>query len=159
MSKKMYPYIPNSEAAVQAEMLKFIGVDSIEELIADIPEEMRMKQAMELPEPFNDEAGLFRHVGAMLGKNKTAQELACFLGAGCYNRYVPAVVDEVINRSEFLTAYAGEPYEDHAHRAPQRGAHPPQYQSRHFEGGADLSPARCEDNLRGLRRKDRTYLP
>ena len=36
MSKKMYPYIPNSEAAVQAEMLKFIGVDSIEELIADI---------------------------------------------------------------------------------------------------------------------------
>ena len=113
MSKKMYPYIPNSEAAVQAEMHKFSGVDSIEELIADIPEEMRMKQAMELPEPFNDEAGLFRHVGAMLGKNKTAQELACFLGAGCYNRYVPAVVDEVINRSEFLTAYAGEPYEDH----------------------------------------------
>ena len=38
MSKKMYPYIPNSEAAVQAEMLKFIGVDSVEELIADIPE-------------------------------------------------------------------------------------------------------------------------
>ena len=51
MSKKMYPYIPNSEAAVQAEMLKFIGVDSIEELIADIPEEMRMKQAMALPKP------------------------------------------------------------------------------------------------------------
>ncbi len=113
MSKKMYPYIPNSEAAVQAEMLKFIGVDSIEELIADIPEEMRLKQAMALPEPICDEAGLFRHVGTMLGKNKTARELVCFLGAGCYNRYVPAVVDEVINRSEFLTAYAGEPYEDH----------------------------------------------
>ncbi len=113
MSKKMYPYIPNSEAAVQAEMLKFIGVDSVEELIADIPEDMRMKQAMKLPEPICDEAGLFRHVSTMLDKNRTAQELVCFLGAGCYNRYVPAVVDEVINRSEFLTAYAGEPYEDH----------------------------------------------
>lgn len=113
MSKKMYPYIPNSEAAVQAEMLKFIGVNSVEELIADIPEDMRMKQAMKLPEPICDEAGLFRHVSTMLDKNRTAQELVCFLGAGCYNRYVPAVVDEVINRSEFLTAYAGEPYEDH----------------------------------------------
>ena len=109
MSKKMYPYIPNSEAAVQAEMLKFIGVDSVEELIADIPEDMRMKQAMKLPEPICDEAGLFRHVSTMLDKNRTAQELVCFLGAGCYNRYVPAVVDEVINRSEFLTAFAGEP--------------------------------------------------
>lgn len=113
MSKKVYPYIPNSEASVQAEMLKFIGADSIEELIADIPEDMRMKRAMKLPEPFCDEAGLARHVGAMLGKNKTARELVCFLGAGCYNRYVPAVVDEVAGRSEFLTAYAGEPYEDH----------------------------------------------
>ncbi|MEG1911418.1 MAG: aminomethyl-transferring glycine dehydrogenase subunit GcvPA [Cloacibacillus sp.] len=111
--KKMYPYIPNSEPVVQEEMLKFIGVDSIEELIADIPEEMRMKHAMELPAPFCDEAGLVRHVNSILNKNNTADELVCFLGAGCYNRYVPALVDEVINRSEFLTAYAGEPYEDH----------------------------------------------
>ena len=42
MSKKMYPYIPNSEPSVQAEMLKFIGVDSIEDLIADIPDEVRL---------------------------------------------------------------------------------------------------------------------
>lgn len=113
MSKKMYPYIPNSEPSVQAEMLKFIGVDSIEDLIADIPDEVRLKEPMDMPEPFNDEASLFRHVSSILNKNTTAEELRCFLGAGCYNRYVPAVVDEVINRSEFLTAYAGEPYEDH----------------------------------------------
>ncbi|MDY3869058.1 MAG: aminomethyl-transferring glycine dehydrogenase subunit GcvPA [Pyramidobacter sp.] len=113
MAKKMFPYIPNSEAAVQAEMLKYIGVNSIDDLIADIPEDMRLKHPMALPEAICDEAGLFRHVSTMLGKNQTAGELICFLGAGCYNRYVPAVVDEVVNRSEFLTAYAGEPYEDH----------------------------------------------
>jgi len=109
----MYPYIPNSEPEVQAEMLKFIGTGSIDDLIADIPEEIRMKKKMDLPEPFEDEAGLYRHVSGILDKNKTAGELVSFLGAGCYNRYVPAVVDEVVNRSEFLTAYAGEPYEDH----------------------------------------------
>ena len=113
MGKKVYPYIPNSLPEVQDEMLKYIGVDSIEDLIADIPEEVRMKGSMKLPEPFTDEAGICRHVSGILNKNRTAGELRCFLGAGCYNRYVPAVVDEVINRSEFLTAYAGEPYEDH----------------------------------------------
>lgn len=114
MSKKVYPYIPNSEPEIQKQMLEYIGVNSIEDLIADIPEEMRLKHAMALPEPCCDEAGLVRHVNGILNKNRTAGgELKCFLGAGCYDRYVPALVDEVINRSEFLTAYAGEPYEDH----------------------------------------------
>lgn len=113
MSHKMYPYIPNSEPNVQKEMLDFIGVDSIDELISDIPHDVRMKGEMKLPEPFEAETDLFRHVSGILDKNKTAEELRCFIGAGCYNRYVPAVVDEVIGRSEFLTAYAGEPYEDH----------------------------------------------
>lgn len=113
MSYRMYPYIPNSEKNVQDEMLKFIGANSIDDLISDIPEDVRMSGEMDLPAPFEAEADLFRHVNGILNKNKTAGELRCFLGAGCYNRYVPAVVDEVINRSEFLTAYAGEPYEDH----------------------------------------------
>lgn len=113
MSRKTYPYIPNSEPNVQKEMLDFIGAASIDELISDIPRDIRMKGAMNLPEPFESEADLFRHVSGVLEKNKTAAELRCFIGAGCYNRYVPAVVDEVIGRSEFLTAYAGEPYEDH----------------------------------------------
>ena len=113
MMKKMFPYIPNSEEKVQQEMLDFIGVKSVEELIADIPEEMRLTKPMDLPEALTDEAGLVRHVNGMLNKNRSAQDLTCFLGAGCYNRYVPALVDEVVNRSEFLTAYAGEPYEDH----------------------------------------------
>lgn len=62
MAKKVYPYIPNSEPGIQEEMLEFIGVKSVEELIADIPEEVRMKEPMKLPEPFGDEASLFSHV-------------------------------------------------------------------------------------------------
>ncbi|MBR1671980.1 MAG: aminomethyl-transferring glycine dehydrogenase subunit GcvPA [Fretibacterium sp.] len=114
MSRRGYPYIPNSDPAVQAEMLKFIGVGSIDELIKqNIPDELLMKGDLQLPQPFEAECNLVRHVSGILEKNRTAEEMPCFLGAGCYNRYVPAMVDEVINRSEFLTAYAGEPYEDH----------------------------------------------
>ena len=59
MGKRVYPYIPNSVPEVQEEMLKYIGAGSIEDLIADIPEEVRMKKPMELPEPYEDEAGLY----------------------------------------------------------------------------------------------------
>jgi glycine dehydrogenase subunit 1 len=52
-------------------------------------------------------------VRGILATNRSTEERLSFLGAGTYNHYVPAVVDEVIRRSEFLTAYAGEPYEDH----------------------------------------------
>lgn len=114
MSKRNYPYIPNSDPAIQAEMLKFIGAESIDELIGqNIPQELLMKEPLKLPQPYTAECDLVRHVSGILNKDKTAGEMTCFLGAGCYNRYVPALVDEVINRSEFLSAYAGEPYEDH----------------------------------------------
>jgi glycine dehydrogenase subunit 1 len=52
-------------------------------------------------------------VEGLLAKNKTAGEYLSFLGAGCYQHHVPAVCDEVNRRGEFLTAYAGEPYDDH----------------------------------------------
>jgi len=56
---------------------------------------------------------LRRHVEEILGRNTTAGEHLSFLGAGCYQHHVPAVCDEVNSRAEFLTAYAGEPYDDH----------------------------------------------
>jgi glycine dehydrogenase subunit 1 len=52
-------------------------------------------------------------VAGLLNKNTSTREALSFLGAGCYQHHVPAVCDEVNCRSEFLTAYAGEPYEDH----------------------------------------------
>ena len=111
--KPVHPYIPNSAPHVKAEMLEFIGVKDIDELYSDIPENLRFRGRMNLPKPFVSECELKRHVEKILSKNKTCGEYINFLGGGCYQHYIPAVCDEVANRSEFLTAYAGEPYEDH----------------------------------------------
>jgi len=115
MSQKkiVYPYIPNSVPATKEAMLKAVKAKSVEEFYADIPDSIRLKRKMKLPEPLLSEAALVRHVEELLSKNKSTREVLSFLGAGCAPHYVPAVCDEVNARSEFLTAYAGEPYEDH----------------------------------------------
>ena len=116
MSKEratVYPYIPNSVPAVKKQMLEAVGAESTEDFFQDIPEKLRLRESMNLPQPFLSEYALKRHVEGILGKNKTASEYLNFLGAGCYQHHVPAVCDEVNRRSEFLTAYAGEPYDDH----------------------------------------------
>ena len=95
------------------EMLDAIGVDSAEELYASIPNELRLRKSMQLPEPLESELELKRHLENLLQRNQSSRELLCFRGGGCAWHYVPAVCDEVNGRSEFLTAYAGEPYEDH----------------------------------------------
>jgi len=109
----VHPYIPNSDPIVKEEMLSFIGAASVDELYADIPENLRLKEKLNLPVPIHSEAGLVRHVEGLLAKNTSTREYLSFLGAGCYQHHVPAVCDEINSRSEFLTAYAGEPYEDH----------------------------------------------
>jgi len=114
MKKKFtHPYIPNSVPEIQKEMLKEISVDSIEELYEDIPENLRFKGNLNLPKPMLSELDLKRHVEKILNKNKTCEENISFLGGGCSQHYVPTICDEINHRSEFLTAYAGEPYEDH----------------------------------------------
>ena len=111
--KIVYPYIPNSVPEVKAEMLSEVGAASVEEFYANVPAGLRLKGGMDLPEPFLSEYALRRHVEALLRKNKTTQQYLNFLGAGCYQHHVPAVCDEINQRGEFLTAYAGEPYDDH----------------------------------------------
>ncbi len=108
-----YPYIPNSNQAVRREMLDFIGADSVEELYSFIPDEVRMKRPLNLPEPFLSEMALKKHVNGILSENSSCDENISFLGAGCYNHHVPAVCDEINGRSEFLTAYSGDTYADH----------------------------------------------
>ncbi len=108
----VYPYIPNSIPATKEAMLRAVHAQSVEDFYADIPESIRFKGKLNLPEPFLAEADLVRHVEGLLGKNTSARELLSFLGAGCWQHYVPAVCDEINSRGEFLTAYAGEPYED-----------------------------------------------
>ena len=108
-----YPYIPNSVPAIKQAMLQELGAADMDEFYADIPEHLRLKNPLNLPPPLLDEQALRRHVGGLLRKNRPAGEYLCFLGAGCAPHYVPAVCDEVNQRGEFLTAYAGEPYDDH----------------------------------------------
>lgn len=109
----VYPYIPNSVPETKQEMLRVIGAESIEELYADIPQSLRMTGKLDLPDPLHSEAELTRHMETLLNKNRSTREVISFLGAGCYQHQVPAVCDEINSRGEFLTAYAGEPYEDH----------------------------------------------
>ncbi len=112
MKHIVYPYIPNSVPEVKAAMLASIGAKSIEELYAEIPAELRMHEPMDLPEPLLSEHALKRHVQSILARNRHCGEVLSFLGGGCYQHHVPAVCDEINGRSEFLTAYAGEPYDD-----------------------------------------------
>jgi len=109
----VYPYIPNSAPEVKEQMLREVGAESTEDFYEDIPASLRLNRRMNLPDPLLSEQALRRHVEEILGRNTTAGEHLSFLGAGCYQHHVPAVCDEVNSRAEFLTAYAGEPYDDH----------------------------------------------
>jgi glycine dehydrogenase subunit 1 len=111
--RSAFPYIPNSASEIKREMLKYTGADDIEEFFEDIPKKLRLTESLDLPQPYLSEADLKRHVGDLLKLNTSAEEVISFLGAGCCQHHVPAVCDEVNQRSEFLTAYAGEPYDDH----------------------------------------------
>ncbi len=94
--------------ADRAEMLAAIGVGSIEELFEQIPQGVRLGRALDL-EPALSEAELMRHLEELAARNvHTGAELS-FLGAGIYDHYVPAVVDAILSRGEFLTAYT--PYQ------------------------------------------------
>jgi glycine dehydrogenase subunit 1 len=108
----IHPYIPNSVPEVKQKMLEEIGVKDVDDLYEDIPDELRFKGKLNLPEPLLSELELKRHVEKILNKNKSCEEFISFLGGGCAQHYVPAICDEITHRSEFLTAYAGEPYED-----------------------------------------------
>ncbi|MGC9345597.1 MAG: aminomethyl-transferring glycine dehydrogenase subunit GcvPA [Candidatus Bathyarchaeales archaeon] len=108
MSKRNHPYIPNSLSEIKQEMMREIGIKSIDELYADIPEKYRLKKPLNIPEALS-EFEVKRHVESLLSKNKTGSEMPVFLGAGCWPHYVPAVVKEIVQRSELLTSYT--PYQ------------------------------------------------
>ena len=89
-------------------MLDAIGVGSIDELFAEIPAELRLDRALDLP-PGLSETECFDHLAALAERNAHADAEVCFLGAGMYDHYVPAIVDAITQRSEFLTPYT--PYQ------------------------------------------------
>jgi len=101
-------YLPHTNTDRQA-MLQDIGVNNIADLFADIPNEFHIKLgSMDLPDGLS-EAGIVRKFTRAAEKNRHAGNTRCFLGGGTYYHFVPAVVDYVISRGEFLTAYT--PYQ------------------------------------------------
>ncbi len=99
-------YIPNTDDE-RAAMLRVIGVDKVEDLFHDVPEAHRFPP-LDLPRPLS-EAEILAELRDMAEANADLDHVACFLGAGSYHHFVPSVVDMVISRSEFYTAYT--PYQ------------------------------------------------
>ncbi|MGI9861668.1 aminomethyl-transferring glycine dehydrogenase subunit GcvPA [Moorella naiadis] len=97
-------YIPTT-AAEQQQMLAACGANRMEELFSDIPNSVRLGRELDLPRPMA-EAEVWRHLEELAGKNK---RLVSFLGAGAYEHFIPSVVDHLLARSEFYTAYT--PYQ------------------------------------------------
>jgi len=89
-------------------MLDTIGISDVSELFSDIPEKVRFKGELNI-KPKKSETSLLRELGDIARKNITTETHVSFLGAGVYDHYIPAVVDHVISRSEFYTAYT--PYQ------------------------------------------------
>ncbi|MCB1497545.1 MAG: aminomethyl-transferring glycine dehydrogenase subunit GcvPA [Bauldia sp.] len=100
-------YLPHTEADREA-MLARIGAGSIEDLFADIPADKRLTGLLDLP-PSRGEMEVEAVLGRMAARNTAAGSVPFFVGAGAYRHHVPASVDHLIQRSEFLTSYT--PYQ------------------------------------------------
>lgn len=88
--------------------MKDLGIRSVDELYSDIPKQFRLNRPLNLPST-TPESEVRRHLESLLAKNTTGQDMPTFLGGGCWPHYVPAAVDNVIQRTELLTSYT--PYQ------------------------------------------------
>jgi len=101
-------FLPHTDAD-RASMLAAIGAGSIDALFADIPAEFHLQRgSLDLP-PAESEAAIVRRFTRAAEANRHAGNSRCFLGGGTYNHFIPAVVDYIVSRGEFLTAYT--PYQ------------------------------------------------
>jgi glycine dehydrogenase subunit 1 len=100
-------YIPATPAE-RARMLAAIGVREVDDLFRDIPQEVRLRRPLDLPPAMADQ-DLLVHMRRLAERNIDSDRLACFLGAGAYDHFVPSTVPHLALRPEFLTAYT--PYQ------------------------------------------------
>lgn len=103
----MHRYIANSEED-RKYMLNEINAKSIEDLFEDIPAELKLNRELNLEEGLS-EIEIYNHMNEMASKNKSVNDLTCFLGAGAYDHYIPSIIKHMALRSEFFTAYT--PYQ------------------------------------------------
>ncbi len=100
-------YYPNTDDD-RREMLAAIGVKDFDELIKDIPQEIRLKGDLKIP-PAMSEFEVTKHVASLARKNVNTQDAVSFLGAGAYDHFIPSAIGALLGRSEFYTAYT--PYQ------------------------------------------------
>ncbi|MDX9916399.1 MAG: aminomethyl-transferring glycine dehydrogenase subunit GcvPA [Gudongella sp.] len=103
----MHPYIPATPEDIQ-EMLKAIGLESVDQLFDDIPKEVHLKDGLDIPDS-KSELEVAAYLKNLAEKNCSMSQMTSFLGAGTYDHYIPAIVDRLISRSEFYTSYT--PYQ------------------------------------------------
>ncbi len=108
----IHRYIPNSAPETKQRMLDFVGVSGLDELFREVPEELRFIGTLDIPQDPASEADVERYITRMFRKNRSTADCVSYLGAGCFNHYIPVVCDVVNNRLEFLTAYSGTEYVD-----------------------------------------------
>jgi glycine dehydrogenase subunit 1 len=107
-----HPYMPNSTPEALASMLAAVGVDDVEALFEQIPDDHRMSRPLDLPPGIRAEATLDRRMRTLLSRNRSTADSINFLGAGLWQHHVPAVCDEIAGRSEFVTPVWGTPSSD-----------------------------------------------
>jgi len=101
-------YIPNDTDEIRERLKKAVGITQLEDLFSDVPEDIRLRKPLAIPASLS-ELEVKREAEKILEKNRTVKELTSFLGGGVWPHYIPAVVDEISSRSEFLTSYT--PYQ------------------------------------------------
>jgi glycine dehydrogenase subunit 1 len=107
-TRTRHPLLPNLDEALVSKMLQKAGASSVDDLFSDIPEKVRLKRRLRLPEG-SSEYEVRRETLARLRMNRTPPESLCFLGGGVWPHYVPAAVEAITSRQEFYTAYT--PYQ------------------------------------------------
>ncbi len=107
-----HPYMPNSTAEAHRIMLRAVGVDYVEELFEQIPNDHRLARPLALAPGIRSEAQLDRRMRTLLQRNISTGQTINFLGAGLWQHHVPAICDEIAGRSEFLTSVWGTPSSD-----------------------------------------------
>lgn len=103
----MYPYFSLTEKDVK-DMLESLGLNSVEELFSDIPEDLKLNRELNIPKS-KSEMEVFNYLTELANKNVSSSQYPTFLGAGAYDHYIPAVIPTIVGRSEFLTSYT--PYQ------------------------------------------------
>ena len=112
-SSPAHPYMPNSTGAARRDLLDALGIDQTEELFEQIPEAHRLRGEIGLSETLSSEVDLRRHLRSILKRNRSCEDNLNFLGGGIWQHHIPAVCDEIVGRSEFLTPVWGTPSSDH----------------------------------------------